>query len=218
MKTIAIMQPYFAPYAGYFRLVASADIFVVYDCVQFPRRGWVHRNQMDDINGKLAWLGLPLSKQTRDTVIKDLVFAHNAQEEWNQRLANFEHLRHRESIWKKYQTLHSHPVSYITDVLQYTCNLLGFDTEFINSSDLNIDSKYKGQYRIIEIVKFLGGGRYINAPGGIELYEKELFQQQGIELQFLTSYEGVYTSILQRLQCEDINALSHEILRNCKFQ
>ena len=59
-RTVAIMQPYFAPYAGYFRLLATTDLFVVYDCVQFPRRGWVHRNQLPDAAGKLDWLTLPL--------------------------------------------------------------------------------------------------------------------------------------------------------------
>ena len=43
MTTVAVMQPYFMPYAGYFRLFAAADVFVLFDCVQFPRRGWVHR-------------------------------------------------------------------------------------------------------------------------------------------------------------------------------
>ena len=45
-STMAIMQPYFIPYAGYFRLFAASDLFVIYDCVQFPRRGWVHRNKL----------------------------------------------------------------------------------------------------------------------------------------------------------------------------
>jgi hypothetical protein len=44
--TIAVMQPYFIPYAGYFRLFAASDLFVIYDCVQFPRRGWVQRNRL----------------------------------------------------------------------------------------------------------------------------------------------------------------------------
>ena len=42
-KRIAVMQPYFFPYLGYFRLFSQADEFVIYDCVQMPRRGRVHR-------------------------------------------------------------------------------------------------------------------------------------------------------------------------------
>ena len=60
--TFAVMQPYFFPYAGYFRLFAASDLFVIYDCVQFPRRGWVHRNLLPDASGSERWLTLPLEK------------------------------------------------------------------------------------------------------------------------------------------------------------
>ena len=59
---IAIMQPYFIPYAGYFRLFQSVDLFVVYDCIQFARRGYVHRNQLPNFTDELSWITLPLAK------------------------------------------------------------------------------------------------------------------------------------------------------------
>lgn len=66
--TIAVMQPYWAPYAGYFRLFVAADLFVVFDCVQFPRRGWVHRYKDE----KGDWVTLPLQKAPRNTRICDM--------------------------------------------------------------------------------------------------------------------------------------------------
>jgi len=74
MATVAIMQPYFNPYAGYFRLLAAADLFVNYDCVQFPRRGWVYRNRLPDSNGAAGWLTLPLEKAPRSATFGDLRF------------------------------------------------------------------------------------------------------------------------------------------------
>src|SRR6188474_1146913 len=76
--TVAIMQPYFIPYAGYFRLFAASDLFVIYDCVQFPRRGWVHRNQMLGPDGQECWLTLPLARMARDVRIRDLSFSADA--------------------------------------------------------------------------------------------------------------------------------------------
>ena len=78
MTAIAIMQPYFLPYAGYFRLIAQTDIFVIYDCVQFPRRGWVHRNKLMDANGEEQWLTLPLEPAPQDVLIRDLAFPDDA--------------------------------------------------------------------------------------------------------------------------------------------
>src|SRR5215207_8721062 len=78
--TVAIMQPYFIPYAGYFRLFAASDLFVIYDCVQFPRRGWVHRNRLPDATGQESWLTLPLAKAPRDVRIRDLRFSADADQ------------------------------------------------------------------------------------------------------------------------------------------
>ena len=79
--TVAVMQPYFFPYAGYFRLLAAADVFVIYDCVQFPRRGRVHRCEVTGLSGETQWLTLPLAHQPRDVLIRDLAFAVNARAE-----------------------------------------------------------------------------------------------------------------------------------------
>src|ERR1700750_1478713 len=70
--TVPIMQPSFLPYAGYFRLFAASDLFVVYDCVQFPRRGWVHRNRLPLASGDAGWLTLPVAKAPRDALICNL--------------------------------------------------------------------------------------------------------------------------------------------------
>ena len=94
---IAIMQPYFYPYAGYFRLLYSADIFVALDCVQFPRRGWVHRNQLHDQTGQRNWISLPLLKSNRDTTrICDLKFNSDAKKLFLDQSRRFPCLTHIE--------------------------------------------------------------------------------------------------------------------------
>src|SRR6185436_14958299 len=87
--TVTIMQPYFIPYAGYFRLFAASDLFVIYDCVQFPRRGWVHRNRLPDASGAQRWLTLPLESAPQNTLIRDLRFASDAAGQWAVRLRKF---------------------------------------------------------------------------------------------------------------------------------
>jgi len=72
------MQPYFVPYAGYFRLFSASDLFVIYDCVQFPRRGWVHRNRLVDRTGAERWLTLPIEKAPQDVLIRELRFPPDA--------------------------------------------------------------------------------------------------------------------------------------------
>ena len=74
---MAVMQPYFLPYAGYFRLFDIADTFVVLDDVQFPRRGYVHRNKFLNIAGEPVWFTLPLAKAPQETRIDQLVVHHD---------------------------------------------------------------------------------------------------------------------------------------------
>ena len=87
------MQPYFLQYAGYFRLFHEVDEFVIYDCVQFPRRGRVHRTEVPGSGEGPAWLTLPLAHQPRDTLIRDLRFAPGARAEFDLRLARLPWLR-----------------------------------------------------------------------------------------------------------------------------
>src|SRR3954463_11111762 len=83
------MQPYFVPYAGYFRLLAASDLFVIYDCVQFPRRGWVHRNQLPAAHGQASWLTLPLAKGPEAWLIRGLAFSGEAEKLLAERLRPF---------------------------------------------------------------------------------------------------------------------------------
>ena len=41
---VAIMQPYFMPYIGYFQLINAVDKFIIYDDVNYINRGWINRN------------------------------------------------------------------------------------------------------------------------------------------------------------------------------
>ncbi len=43
---IAIMQPYFLPYIGYFQLINAVDKFVFLDNVNFIKKGWINRNRL----------------------------------------------------------------------------------------------------------------------------------------------------------------------------
>src|SRR3954454_12209438 len=78
-KRVAVMQPYFFPYAGDFRLFAAVDEFVIFDCVQFPRRGRLHRTEVAGTSDAPEWLTLPLARQPRDVRIADLSFAPDAR-------------------------------------------------------------------------------------------------------------------------------------------
>jgi len=212
--TIAIMQPYFIPYAGYFRLFAASDLFVVYDCVQFPRRGWVHRNRLVDRSGALRWLTLPLQKAPRDVLIRDLRFAPEAAALMGERLRRFDLATAHEGahgLIELIERVDGSPVDYIVAILDRVAEYLDLPRNVIRSSTLNVPQSLRGQDRIIEIARRVGATRYINAPGGRNLYEPAAFERAGIRLEFLPDYSGPATSILGRVATQTRDALAREI-------
>jgi hypothetical protein len=216
--TIAIMQPYFIPYAGYFRLFTASDLFVLYDCVQFPRRGWVHRNRLLDASGKERWLTLPLEKAARDARIQDLRFVPDAKRTFLERLRPFP-LAARdpaavEPVFESLCAIEGRPVDYIEQVLQCIVTYLGLSWTVVRSSALNVPGSFRGQDRILEIVRRLGATRYVNAPGGRDLYQTAPFAEAGVELSFLPDYTGPNSSILTRILLEDRRELAADIARS----
>jgi hypothetical protein len=214
--TVAIMQPYFLPYAGYFRLFAATDLFVVYDCVQFPRRGWVHRNRLVNTAGAERWLTLPLEKAPQNVLIRDLQFPPNAAQIFADRLRQFPLVTKDpasvEHILVALRDIQGSPLDYIERLLERIVTYYGIPWRVMRSSALNVPARFRGQNRILEITRRLGACRYLNPPGGRDLYEPNAFADAGIELGFLPDYAGPLTSILTRILHEDRNNLARELL------
>lgn len=216
MKTVAIMQPYFLPYAGYFRLFAAADVFVLYDCVQFPRRGWVHRNRLPDRLARPTWLTLPIAKAPRDAAIRDLEFRDDAT-------AWLAHQRERfpslgsEITDTVVPEARGRLVPFLARSLECTRYLLGLDCETIRSSDLDIDPSLHGQDRILAIAEAVGAKRYVNAPGGRALYDAATFTRRGLELTFLSPFVGDAWSVLHRLVREGPAEVSADVRAQTRF-
>ena len=218
--TVAIMQPYFLPYAGYFRLFAASDLFVIYDCVQFPRRGWVHRNRLNDARGLERWLTLPLEKAPRTILIRDLRFPFDAAELLAHRLRPF-HLvaenRDVQQILAAVRDARGSPLDYLERLLEHVVTYLGLPWTVIRSSALGVPAAIRGQHRILEIARRLGATRYVNAPGGGSLYDFKAFADAGIELRFLDQYRGPSSSILARMIQQPRDDLARDIRESTQY-
>jgi WbqC-like protein family len=212
------MQPYFFPYAGYFRLLAAAETFVIFDDVQFPRRGRVHRCEAPGPDGTLEWLTLPLARQPRDTLIGDLAFAVGARATLDCRLARLPWLRHANGSWADRVREHlcgplAKPSAFLEEGIRFVAEALELRPRLIRSSTLDVDRSMRGADRIMAIGRALGGRSYINAPGGRALYDAAAFRREGMELRFLAPYAGPPGSILPAL-VDDIDALRIEVRRS----
>ena len=217
--TVAVMQPYFFPYAGYFRLLAAADVFVVFDCVQFPRRGRVHRTEVPAPNGGVEWLTLPLARQPQSVLIRDLEFARDARACFDERLS-----RHRwiasgtgpaaDRVRAFLYGALDRPADFLTRGVRLIADLLDIDVQIVQSSELDLDPGYRGQERVIATAAALGATRYVNAPGGRALYDRGRFERAGIALSFLPPYSGRFTQLLPGLLHERPATIRRDVCRS----
>ncbi len=217
MKTVAVIQPYFLPYAGYFRLFQAADCVVIFDCVQFPRRGWVHRNRFRLSNGEFDWLTLPIEKTDRSALIASLRFAPYAEKRLRESIRRFPILEKARiegdpALGPLFEMGSGEVSPYLVGLLRYFSDRLQIRFDPIISSTLNIDPDLRGQERVIAIVEAVGGTRYVNPSGGRDLYDPARFNASNIDLRFLSEYTGDPGSILDRILNNGPEAVAAEIL------
>ena len=211
------MQPYLYPYAGYFRLLASADLFVILDCVQFNRRGRVHRVEVPAPAGGKEWLTLPLRRQPRETLIRDLAFADGARATLDKRLNRYVWLRTGKGMMANQIRTHlfgplESVVDFLEDGLRMVTELLRLPMPLIRSSSLDLPSLARGEDRIIAIAQAVGATHYLNPPGGRHLYDTSSFQNNGLELSFLPPYKGRHPFLLPSLMAGDVEDIRADIL------
>lgn len=197
---LAIMQPYFLPYIGYFQLMNSVDKFVIYDNIEFTKKGWINRNRIL-VNGADSFITLPLKKASDFLDVRERFLADFWDDEKKKCLNRIRENYRKSSFFENTMPLiedifnfeNRNLFDFIFNSVQKIKNHLGIKTEIIISSDLDIDHDLKSSEKVISICRKIGAADYINPIGGLELYDKEVFKTHQINLQFIKSQPFVYT-------------------------
>lgn len=192
---IAVMQPYIFPYIGYFQMIKAVDKFVFYDDVNFIKKGWIHRNRIL-INGKDFLFSVPQEKISRNTLIKESQLSKEQYQNWKNKFLQTLELSYKKSphyelvsklianiLDKDFNTISELAIESVILASKY----LGLNTEFLISSERYENQGMERAARLIDICKQENAGEYINAIGGMELYSKKEFEEQGIKLNFIKS-------------------------------
>lgn len=188
---VAIMQPYFFPYIGYLQLMRVVDEFVFFDDVQYIERGWVNRNRIRTHNGP-AWLTCPVHNDSRSLPIhrRRYVLGEAVIEGLKRQLqAAYARSKAFHSIYPlicRWLDFKDPSVSAFNgNLLTGLAGELGITCRFRFSSQIEQPEGLKGQEKIIGICRQLGATVYVNAIGGMSLYDRERFSQEGLDLRFL---------------------------------
>ncbi len=202
---LAVMQPYFFPYLGYFQLIDAADRFVVYGNFNFRKSSWITRNQViGKTSKKPIWIRADVSGQSSFTRIRDIRVLRDGT--WRRRTLetidlNYRHAPHFNEIYPALENMihrqEQRIGAYNLENIREMCSLIGIDTPVVRGDDMFLDveeglqerAKQAGlepmEQRIIEFCQREGAGAYLNPMGGTELYRRESFEKNGLKLRFV---------------------------------
>lgn len=189
---VGIMQPYIFPYIGYFQLINAVDCFVIYDNIQYTKKGWINRNRILS-NGKDEYFTVPLLKDSDFLNVIDRHLSNDWHKEKGKLLnkikENYRKAPYFNDVIKLIEDCFNYSSSnlfdFIFNALNITLNYLSIKTQIIISSTLPINHSLKAEEKVIAICKQLQATTYINPIGGTELYSKEFFLKESINLQFI---------------------------------
>ena len=188
---VAIMQPYFFPYIGYFQLMHAADIFVFHDDVQYIKGGWINRNRIM-LNNRVDWLTMPIRSGSNYLSINQRYFANESGtiDKMKRRVvaayaksAAFDNVS--PTIFDSLDLPDANVAAFNCNSLIAMAGKLGMKCKFARSSELDIPTALKGQDKVIGLCRRFEADHYINPIGGVELYDPLAFADAGITLSFL---------------------------------
>lgn len=184
------MQPYIFPYIGYYQLIHSVDLFVIYDNIKYTKKGWINRNRILQ-NGTDAIFTIPLRNDSDYLDIKDRIIASDFKKSKfiNKISSLYREAPFYEQTIELFTKVILNEESNLFEFLNYslieTCKHIRINTKIIKSSDICIDHSLKSAERIIAICKYFNAKTYVNSIGGQGLYQKEYFKERNIHLDFI---------------------------------
>ncbi len=185
------MQPYFFPYIGYWQLINAVDTYVIYDDVDYIRRGWINRNNilLNSIKHLITfsvsgvYTGIKINKvmvdencREHEKLLKTIAYTYKKAEFFSQVFPILEKI-----LLKKNKYICEMLIYQIIEIAKY----FDIKTKFFISSQLEKNTNLKGECKIIDICKCVNSTVYINAIGGKALYTQSNFSKENLALYFL---------------------------------
>jgi len=211
---IAIHQPQYLPWLGYFDKMDQVDTFVLLDDVQYKKNEWQNRNKIRT-SDEWQWLTVPVMFKFGEKI--NQVRTDNHQD-WRARQRkslelNYSNAPHFWDYFTFFRDVFAQRWEFLVDInlyfIEYLKDALGIRTDLVRSSVLKANGSKTE--RLVEICKALKADAYLSGAGGDEYLDKGQFEENGIALEFQRyshpryrqAFEGFYPymSVVDLLFC-----------------
>jgi hypothetical protein len=178
--------------------MAAVDKFVILDDVNYINRGWINRNRIL-LNGEAHTFTVPLRGASQNKLICELELVPESG--WqNKLLLTIRQAYARAPCYNQVSGMLERIIKYpsvrlnefLLNSLKEVVRYLSLNVEIVATSGVYINDNLKGQERILDICRQEQTDLYINPIGGVDLYDRAQFREQGMQLNFLRSRPIVY--------------------------
>lgn len=187
---VAIHQPNYIPWIGYFDKMAKSDIFVFLDTVEYTHGGVINRNKIRIKDG-WAWLTVPVKKEDSSKAIMDVRFSDDYwwKKHWialGGSYSKSEYFSEYSGYFEKlYESKKYTQISELNiDIIQYLARAFDINVKFIKASDLVINPELHKNELLLDILQKLGATEYIAGTGCKSYMEDNIFTDNSISVTY----------------------------------
>lgn len=184
---VGVIQSNYIPWLGYFDFIASVDVFVFHDDVQYTKQDWRNRNLVR-VGGVSQWVTVPVRKHATHTAIDRIEIAGD---DWRGEHASvFERAfgkapfyREALALWLAVTEGQTMLSEMNQDLIGAVCARLDISVPFVNSRDLGLTGAKTE--RLLQMLKALGASTYLSGPAARDYLDEGLLADHGITVEWL---------------------------------
>lgn len=187
---VAVNQSNYIPWRGYFDIIASVDLFVFYDDLQYTKGDWRNRNRIKTAQGA-KWITVPVVYKQLDKLICETEICNDA--DWQGDHLNQWHLHYSKApffddvlgILDQLGRDENLTISQLNiRLIREVCAYLGIKTPMVMSSEFNLSGAKTA--RLVDLLRQTGCSSYLSGPNGDNYLDKEMFRENGLRLYYKT--------------------------------
>jgi hypothetical protein len=198
---VAVLQPTYLPWSGYFGMIDAVDTFIFYDDVQFSSQSWQQRNRVKSGPGQWTWLSVHILHQfgQRINEVRINETSKWRTKHWRSILQSYGKAPFFGSYKKDVEDLFQNDWKILADLnmalIRRLCDLLGLrKPTFLKSSDLEGLTGARSE-RLLDVLRRVGADEYVGNPGSRSYLNASLFREKGINLYWFEYQHPVYPQI-----------------------
>ncbi len=185
---VAIHQPNYLPYLGFFHKMFLADVLVLYDTAQYSKNDFHNRNRIKT-QERLMWLTVPVRRPTGREIRAVEADASKpwARDHWEAIRVNYAQAKYFGAYAKDVEAFYRQPPATLAAInrplIEFLAGALGIKRRILWASELAALEEPSPSGKLVELTRRAGGDTYLSGPGGPDYLDRDMFAGLEVRVQ-----------------------------------